>query len=187
MNEILTAVRLWILTLVACCVAYPLVVWGFAQAVVSDQAQGSLIVDDAGTVVGSRLLAQSFSAPEYFWPRPSAVDFNASGAGGSNLSPTNPLLTERATEIRDRYALADGEPIAADLVAASGSGLDPHVTLSAAKQQIPRIAQARGLTEEVVLAAAMEATDSPTLESFGETPLVNVLLANLALDAASKR
>jgi K+-transporting ATPase ATPase C chain len=186
MNEILTAVRLWILTLVACCVAYPLVVWGFAQAVVPERAQGSLIVDDAGTVVGSRLVAQSFAAPEYFWPRPSAVDYDASGAGGSNLSPTNPLLTERAEEILDRYDLPEGTPIAADLVAASGSGLDPHITLTAARQQAPRIARTRGLTEDEVLAAAMQATDSPALQTIGDEPLVNVLLANLALDAATK-
>jgi K+-transporting ATPase ATPase C chain len=187
MNEILASLRLWALTLVTCCVAYPLVVLAFAQAVVPGKAQGSLIVDDSGTVVGSRLLAQGFTKPEHFWPRPSAVGYDASGAGGSNLSPTNALLTERGNEIVDVYDLPEGTLISADLVAASGSGLDPHIALTAAKQQIPRIAAARGLTEEEVLAAAMHASDSPTLEALGEEPLVNVLLANLALDAASNR
>ena len=187
MHEILTSLRLWALTVVACCVAYPLVVWAFAQSVVSEKAQGSLIVDADGNVVGSRLIAQRFAKPEYFWPRPSAVDYDASGAGGSNLSPTNPALGERATEILAAYDLPEGKPISAELVAASGSGLDPHITLTAAKQQIPRIAQARGVTEEEALDAAMEAVDSPTLEALGDEPLMNVLLANLALDAVSDR
>lgn len=186
MAEILTSLRLWFLTLIVCCVAYPLVILGFAQTVVPQRAQGSLVTNDQGEAVGSRLLAQGFTKPEYFWPRPSAVDFNASGAGGSNLSPTNPALAERAEEILGRYELPEGTKIAADLVAASGSGLDPHITLAAAKQQLARIAKARGMTEEQVLEAATASADSPSLASFGEEPLVNVLLANLALDGIKK-
>ncbi len=92
----------------------------------------------------ARLLAQGFARPEYFWPRPSAVDYNASAAGGSNLSPTNPALRARAEEILARTA-GGGKPLPADLVTASGSGLDPHITLEAASYQVQRVAAARGV------------------------------------------
>lgn len=185
MNDVITSLRLFMLSVVVCCIAYPAAILGFAAVAAPEQRAGSLIRDDAGAVIGSRLIAQSFTRPEYFWPRPSAVDYNASATGGSNLSPTNPLLTERAAGIIDRLhaAAGDGELEApADLVAASGSGLDPHITAAAALFQVPRVAQARGLSAEVVRTLVHQYADSTTLAAFGGEPLVNVLELNIALD-----
>jgi K+-transporting ATPase ATPase C chain len=143
---------------------------------------GSLIRDEEGSVVGSRLLAQDFTRPEYFWPRPSACDYNASATGGSNLSPTNPKITERAKEIISQLELQEGQLVPADLVTASGSGMDPNITLSAALFQAPRVASARRRPVESVEQLVRDCTDSSTLGLFGGEPLVNVLRLNLALD-----
>lgn len=163
MNDLITSLRLFVLSIVVCCIVYPAVILGFAAVAAPEQRTGSLLRDEEGTVIGSSLIAQSFSKPEYFWPRPSAVDYNASATGGSNLSPTNPLLTKRAGGIIDRLnARTDvGEPpaVPADLVAASGSGLDPNITAAAALFQVPRVAQARGLSDEVVRTLVHEHSD----------------------------
>ena len=184
MSQLLTSLRLFALTIVACCVVYPALVLGFASVAAPEKRQGSLIHDRGGNVIGSRLIAQKFTQPRYFWPRPSAVDYNAAGAGGSNLSPANPALTERAAEIIDRLQLSESELVPADLVAASGSGLDPHITWEAAVAQMPRVAAARGLDLDELRQRAAQRVDS-TLEPLGGGRLINVLELNLALDGLS--
>ena len=182
MKEIYATLRLTGLSLVVCCVLYPAVLLLWGQTVAPSQAEGSLIRDAEGKVVGSALLAQAFTAPGYFWPRPSAVNYDASATGGSNLSPTNPDLTTRAQETLSHYDLAAGQQVPADLVAASGSGLDPHITLAAARFQAPRVAAARSLPVERVLQLIGQHTDVPMLRQLGGEELVNVLELNLALD-----
>jgi K+-transporting ATPase ATPase C chain len=184
MNDILTSLRLLVLSLLVCSAAYPAAILGFAAVAAPDARQGSLLKNKAGTVVGSRLLAQKFTQPQYFWPRPSACDYNASATAGSNLSPTNSKLTERAKEIIGRLQPGEGQRVPADLVSASGGGMDPHITLAAAMFQVPRVAQARNLPEDRVKQLVSAHTDSPTLAALGGEPLVNVLEVNLALDGS---
>ncbi|MGD9856879.1 MAG: potassium-transporting ATPase subunit KdpC [Planctomycetaceae bacterium] len=182
MKDVLTSLRLLVLSLLVCSVLYPLAVLAFAKTVVPEQSAGSLLTDERGTVIGSRLLAQAFTRPEYFWPRPSAVDYHASATGGSNLSPANPRIAERAQIILARFSLGNEGPLPADLVLASGSGMDPHITRNAAQVQMPRVAAVRGLTEEAVQTLIDQSADSPLLVALGETPLINVLELNRALD-----
>ncbi|MEN6337184.1 MAG: potassium-transporting ATPase subunit KdpC [Phycisphaerales bacterium] len=182
MKDLLTSIRLVILSILVCCVVYPAAMLAFGQIVVPWKADGSLLMDDQGRVIGSAQIAQNFTRPEYFWPRPSAVDYNAAATGGSNLSPTNPKLKERAKGIIERYDLKEGERIPADLVTASGSGVDPHITLEAARFQLPRVAAARGLSEQKIESLIMENTEASALRAFGGRPVVNVLRLNLALD-----
>jgi K+-transporting ATPase ATPase C chain len=165
---------------------YPLVVTGIAQAVFPARANASLVVVD-GQPRGSALIGQPFSAPGYFWSRPSAtspVPYDASASTGSNLGPTNPAL---ASAIRDRIAaLRAADPglkgtIPADLVTASGSGLDPEISVAAALVQVPRVAKERGLQEGQVRELVRAHTDGRTFAVLGE-PTVNVLALNLALD-----
>ena len=178
LKDIAVSVRAWLATLVVCAVLYPLTALAFGRIVVPDRAQGSLVRDASGQVVGSRLIAQAFEREEYLWPRPSAANYNAEATGGSNLAPSNPALTERARGTTARLLATTAHPVPGDLVAASGSGMDPHVTLAGALYQVPRIAHARGVAEtrveEVVRHSAASNPWSP--------PLVNVLEANLALD-----
>ena len=181
-----SSARLFLLSILVCSVAYPAAILGFAALVAPDARQGSLLRDEQGTVVGSRLLAQNFTRPEYFWSRPSAVDYNASATGGSNLSPTNPKLTEKAREIIERLKPEDGQLVPADLVSASGSGMDPHISLSAALFQTSRVATKRNLPVNRINELINQHTDSPTLAAFGGEPVVNVLELNLALDNLSK-
>jgi K+-transporting ATPase ATPase C chain len=160
------------------------VILGLARLLVPDTAEGSLIRRPDGTIVGSRLIAQKFEQPRYFWPRPSAPDYNASGAAGSNKSPTSEALTERAAELVARYGATADDPLPADLAAASGGGLDPHITEHAALYQSGRVAAARGLSLEQVDALVREHAFSPG-GPLTEDRLVNVLELNLALDSAS--
>jgi K+-transporting ATPase ATPase C chain len=177
-KDLFVSVRAVLASLVVCAVLYPVVVLAFARAVVPERASGSLIRNDDGQVVGSRLIAQGFTRAEYLWPRPSAVAYNAAATGGSNLAPSNSALTERATAAVALHAATPERPVPAELVAASGSGMDPHVTLAAALYQAPRIARARSVPEarvaEFVRLLAVPNPWSP--------PLVNVLEANLELD-----
>jgi K+-transporting ATPase ATPase C chain len=183
MNNFITSIRLFLLSILVCSAAYPAVMLVYARVAAPDKRLGSLIQDENGTVIGSRLLAQEFTRPEYFWPRPSACGYNASATAGSNLSPTNPKITERAEEIIGRLQPGEGQRVPADLVLASGGGMDPHITLSAALFQVPRVATARGVSEQEVEQIIRASTDSPTLDMLGAEPLVNVLEINLALDA----
>ena len=183
MSDFTTSARLFALSLVVCSAAYPAVILGFAALAAPEARQGSLIRDHQGTIIGSRLLAQRFTRPEYFWPRPSAVDYNASATGGSNKSPTNPELTRKASEIITRLQPGVDQRVPADLVSASGSGMDPHISLSAALFQAPRVATARNLAVDRIKTLVNQNTDSPTLAAFGGEPVVNVLELNLALDS----
>lgn len=182
MAELLTSLRLCLVTLLVCACGYPLLILGFARIACPESAAGSLVVAADGRVVGSRLLAQGFSRPEYIWPRPSAVDWNAAAAGGSNKSPGNPELAERAKATLARFAADAAHPLPADLAAASGSGLDPHVSEAAARFQLARVAAARGWPLERVSAVLERHLFAPG-GPFGRGRLVNVLELNLALDA----
>jgi K+-transporting ATPase ATPase C chain len=171
-------------------VAYPLLVTGIAQAVFPSQAQGSLIVKD-GKVVGSQLIGQPFDDPKYFWSRPSATSpfaDNAGSSSGSNLSPTNPDLVKAVQGRVDALRAADPgntAPVPADLVTASASGLDPHISPAAAFYQVPRVAKARKLPPETVRELVERHIEGRSLGFLGE-PRVNVLGLNLALDSAAR-
>ena len=186
MNDLFCSLRLCALSLCVCSAAYPAVILGFAALVAPETRQGSLILAADGTVIGSELLAQGFTRPEYFWPRPSAVDYNASATGGSNLSPANPLIAERASEIISRLQPAEGELVSADLVSASGSGVDPHISVESARLQASRIANARDLSLDQVIKLIDEKTYQPSLAGFGVEPLVNVLEMNLIVDGVNR-
>ncbi|HQR17657.1 MAG TPA: potassium-transporting ATPase subunit KdpC [Gemmatimonadales bacterium] len=167
-------------------VLYPAAITGLAQLLFPSQANGSLVVVD-GTARGSRLIGQPFSAPGYLWSRPSAtgpVPNNAAASSGSNLGPSNPALVEAVAGRIAALRAADStltRPVPVDLVTASGSGLDPHLSLAAAAVQVPRIARARGMTTAAVQAVIAAHTEGRFLGVFGE-PRVNVLMVNLALD-----
>ena len=168
-------------------VAYPLAVTGLAQALFPAQAQGSLIERD-GVVIGSALIGQDFTQPGHFWGRPSAtggMPYNASASGGSNQGPRNPALIDAVARRVEALRAADPgntAPVPVDLVTASASGLDPHISVAAARYQVARVAAARNLPAGTVQALVDRQTESPLLGIFGE-PRVNVLQLNLALQA----
>ncbi len=165
---------------------YPLVVTGIGKAVFSEQAAGSLIIEN-GKLVGSALIGQNFSSPKYFWGRLSATSpqpYNASASSGSNLGPLNPVLTDNIKARVDALHAADPDnhaPIPVDLVTASGSGLDPHISPAAAAYQAARVAKTRGIDKAKVDQLIAQNTEGRQLGIFGE-PRVNVLKLNLALD-----
>lgn len=181
MNDIISGLRVTAATMAICVAGYTMVILGFAQVVTPSTANGSLITDDSGTVIGSRLIAQGFTAPDYVWPRPSAVDYDAGGAGGSNLSPANPALAERAEALIDAHGRGD-TAIPADLVTASGAGLDPHITRAGALFQVPRVAEARGVAPAAIRSIIDRLAEQPG-GPLTEGRIVNVLELNLALDS----
>ncbi|XDF35882.1 potassium-transporting ATPase subunit KdpC [Paracidovorax avenae] len=170
-------------------VLYPLAVTGVAQSAFPHEAAGSLIRDGSGHAVGSTLIGQNFTEPGHFWGRPSAtapMPYNAGASGGSNLGPANPALADAVKARIEALRAADPgntAPVPVDLVTASASGLDPHISVAAARYQAPRVARARGLPLERVEALVRSHTEAPLLPWLGEAG-VNVLTLNVALDAA---
>lgn len=164
---------------------YPLAIAGAGQSLFRDQAEGSAIVVD-GKTVGSRLIGQQFTKPEYFWGRPSAAGkgYDGRASAGSNLGPSSQSLVDRIADEATRYGRPAND-IPADLLTASGSGLDPHISSAAARFQIARVASARGIAEDAVTRLVDDHVETPSLGFLGE-PHVNVLELNLALDALSR-
>jgi K+-transporting ATPase ATPase C chain len=169
-------------------IVYPLLMTGIAQVAFPNQANGSLVKDASGNVVGSALLAQAFTQPQYFHPRPSAAGANgydATASGGSNLGPTNQKLIDTVQSNADAYrqdnGLASDAEVPVDAVTASASGLDPDISPANALLQVHRVAAARGLSDDQVRSMVNQYTEGRTLFVLGE-PRVNVLKLNLALD-----
>jgi K+-transporting ATPase ATPase C chain len=185
--ELRPAIVSTVIFAVVCCGVYPLVVFGISQALFHEQANGSLIVDKDGNVRGSQLLGQQFTADKYFHPRPSAAGngYDATSSGGSNLGPTSKKLADsiaqNISDYRSQNGLGTNDPVPADAVTASASGLDPHISQRNAELQAPRVAKARHLAPEKVLDLVRLNIDPPSLGFLGE-PGVNVLKLNLALD-----
>ncbi len=174
------------------CGAYPLVVYGVSQLFFPHQANGSLLVDKSG-VRASALLAQNFTGAQYFHPRPSAAGANgydATSSSGSNLGPTSSNLVANITQniatYRSDNGLATNAVVPADAVTASGSGLDPHISVANAELQIPRVAKARGISEDRVRELVKQNTNDRDIGLFGE-PRVNVMTLNFALDQSSRK
>jgi K+-transporting ATPase ATPase C chain len=182
MQSLVASIRLAVATMAICVVGYAAVIWGVGRLFTPDTAQGSLIMEADGTVAGSRLIAQKFTEPGYFWPRPSAVEYNGAGAGGSNKSPTSPDLIDRTKEIIAQYGATTENPLPPELAAASGGGLDPHISEHAALYQAPRVAEARGLPLSEIHGVIREQVFAPGAFLTPDR-LVNVLELNLALDA----
>jgi K+-transporting ATPase ATPase C chain len=166
--------------------AYHLVFWAIGQAVFASQAEGSLIRRADGTVVGSRLIAQKFTRPEYFQPRPSGVDYNAASTGGTNYGPSNPdhlkAVQERLEALTKQEAVSANQ-VPSEMVTASGGGMDPHIPPAAAELQVARIARSRTVDPARVRALVSAHTEPPTFGFLGRAR-VNVLELNLALDQA---
>jgi len=187
-SEIRGAVMSTVVLALVCCGLYPLVVFGVAQLAFPDKANGSLIIGKDGTVRGSKLLGQGFTADKYFHPRPSAAGngYDAANSSGSNLGPTSKKLADsiaqNVIDYRTQNGLATNVKVPADAVTASGSGLDPHISLRNAELQLPRVAKARSLDPQKVRNLIQKHTDKPDFGIFGD-PGVNVLMLNLALDA----
>jgi len=182
-----TSIRFTIVTTVLVGLGYPLLVTGIAATLFPHNAAGSLILKD-GQIIGSELLAQSFTSDKYFHPRPSAAGngYDATSSGGSNLAQSSKTLVDRIQGSIDKLALENpGKPVPIDLVTTSGSGLDPDITPDAATFQIPRVAKARGQSEDRIRQLIDEHTAKRQLGILGE-PRVNVLELNLALDSLSK-
>lgn len=187
-SELGPAIRLAAVTLVLTGLLYPLLMTGAAQLLFPRRANGSLVADASGRIVGSELLAQGFGAPAYFHPRPSAAGekgYDPLASGGSNLGPTSRKLRDQAAAALEALVKENPEasgPPPVELVTASGSGLDPHLSPAAARWQVARVARARGVALERVAAVVDESIEGRDLGVLGE-PRVNVLAVNLALDA----
>ena len=186
-SQIITALRAAEFFLLLCGLIYTGVATFLGGAHFPQQATGSLIEQD-GRVIGSRLVAQPFVSPQYFYSRVSAVDYDPTATGGSNLAPSNPELRSRVTQDSARIQAKEGvaaSAIPVDLLAASGAGLDPHISPEAAQLQAARVSATRGLPVEQVLDVVEQHTEGPQWGIFGQ-PRVNVLLVNLALDALNQ-
>ena len=176
---------LWVgLSMALCGGLYSGIIRIIGRVLVPDKADGSLIAGPDGRLVGSRLIAQAFARPEYFCPRPSAVDHDASRSGSSNLNPSSVVLKRRIGEAVRRFGATSDRPLPPDLVFASGSGLDPHLSLEAALFQVDRVAQARGVAPNAI-GALVTRISIPQAGPLGGRRLVNVLSLNLELDRTS--
>jgi K+-transporting ATPase ATPase C chain len=190
-NLLRPALSLFVLLTIVTGLVYPAIVTGIAGIAFPDQAHGSLVRRD-GQVVGSLLIGQSFTDPKHFWGRPSATSpmaNNAANSGGSNQGPLNPALLDAVKGRVDALRAADPQntaPVPVDLVTASASGLDPHISVSAAEYQVARVARVRGIAPDVVRAAVVRHTEPRQLGFLGE-PRVNVLALNLDLDGDPSR
>jgi len=187
-RELKSAILATLVLAILLCGIYPVVVWGIAQLGFPRQANGSLI-NPNGRIIGSSLIGQPFSGERYFHPRPSAAgsdSYDATSSGGSNLGPLSQKLMdqvkERVSAYRDENHIPAEVPIPADAVTASGSGLDPHISVKNAELQATRVARARGILEDEIRNHIRQHTEGPDLGFLGE-PGVNVLRLNLALDA----
>jgi len=184
--ELRASIAAMLLLAVLCCGIYPVAVWAVGQGLFSGKANGSLVRVD-GKVAGSSLLAQGFTAPNYFHPRPSAAGqgYDAAGSSGTNLGPTSKRLIEdvkqRVADYRTENGMTSDARVPADAVTSSASGLDPHISPANANFQAGRVAAARGMTKEDLLERIQAHTEGRTLGIFGE-PRVNVLMLNLDLD-----
>lgn len=187
-SELRPAVFATLVLAVVTCGVYPLVVTGIAQAAFNNKSHGSLIMDKDGVLRGSALLGQSFTGAQYFHPRPSTAGagYDATSSGGSNLGPTsqklNDAIKERLAVYRAENSLSDQEAVPADAVTASGSGLDPHISIKNAELQAVRVAKARRLSVEKVKELIVASTTPPDFGVLGDAG-VNVLKLNLSLDA----
>jgi potassium-transporting ATPase KdpC subunit len=186
LSQLWPALRINIFLTILLGVAYPLAVTGVSQILFPHQANGSLISKN-GQIVGSELLGQNFSKPEYFQPRPSAAGndgYDPTASGGSNYGPTNQKLIDRVKAATDKFHKDNPDydgPIPADLLTASGSGLDPDISPASAQAEVPRVAKARGISRDQLNQLVAQYSQSPDLGLIGE-PRVNVLKLNLALD-----
>lgn len=193
MNDIAKEIRVAVLLFLALSVltglAYPLFITGVVQTIMPERAGGSLLSVD-GKVVGSELISQNFSRPGYFHGRPSAVDYNANGSGASNFGPTNRKLMDqvqlRMEKVRAEENLSRNASVPGELVLASASGLDPHISVEGVMLQVPRVARARGLPESEVLVLVYQHVEPAQFDVLGQKR-VNVLKLNLALDDLVRR
>ena len=176
MKTILQSLRIYIILTLLTGILYPLAMTGVVQSLFPRQANGSRIVEN-GKLVGSDLLVQKFESPRYFWPRPSSADYATVPSGASNKGPTSADLKKSIDERREKF----GNDAPVDLLTASGSGLDPHISPEAARLQLARVAAARNMSIQKVTTLVDQAIEPPQLGFLGE-PRVNVLKLNLALD-----
>ena len=191
LKEIKTTVLITLVLLIVCCCIYPLFVFGAGQLLFPDKADGSIVYDANGKPIASTLLGQQFSADKYFNPRPSAAGngYDSTSSGGSNLGALSQTLhdnvKQRVADYRKANHLSDTQLVPADAVTASGSGLDPHISVKNALLQLPRVAQARGMSEPDVKALMEKYTDGPDFGILGDAG-VNIVKLNLALDGKYK-
>jgi len=176
MKIALQSIRIYLVITLLTGVIYPLAMTGVAQLLFPKQANGSRIIEN-GKLVGSDLIAQKFESPKYFWPRPSAADYATVASGASNKGPTSADLKKSIEERREKF----GADTPVDLLTASGSGLDPHISPEAARLQIPRVAAARNMSIQKISELVDQTIEQPQLGFLGE-PRINVLLLNRALD-----